>query len=87
MIECISEFSKEIISAKGIKMMSKVDLAREQRIKKMDDFLLQLKEISKSKRLKKIRDRYASEEVGKLCKVCLNDIEFTSKVQIILFIN
>lgn len=57
-------------------MMSKVDLAREERIKKMDDFVVQLSEINRSKRLKKIRDRYVSEEVGKLCKVCLNDIDF-----------
>lgn len=56
--------------------MDKVDLARDERIKKMDEFLIELGEISRSKRLKKIRDRYASEEVGKLCKVCLNDIDF-----------
>ena len=56
--------------------MSKVDLSREERVKKMDLFLSELAGIGSNKRVRKIRDRYASEEVGKLCKACLTDIDF-----------
>jgi hypothetical protein len=56
--------------------MDKVDIARESRLKKYDMFLLELNNIAKSKRLKKIRDRYNEEEVGKLCSSCLENIEF-----------
>ena len=75
-LKCIEKFSEEIILAKNARIHNKVDLNREDRIKKMDKFLSQLTEISRSKRLKKIRDRYASDEVGKLCKTCLTDIDF-----------
>lgn len=62
--------------------MNKVDIARETRLKKYDMFLEELVNIATSKtakRLKKIRDRYISEEVGKLCKSCLQDIDYLVK--------
>ena len=53
-----------------------MDIARENRLKKFDEFLEEIGNIARSKRLKKIRDRYNTEEVGKLCTNCLQDIEY-----------
>lgn len=77
---CVAKFKsvasshKEIISLKSIGQ-KQVDLAREERLKKYDDFCDQLKSIAGLRRVQKIKDKYKDEEVGVICKQALLDIQ------------
>jgi hypothetical protein len=54
--------------------MNQVDLAREERVKKYDDFCIELKKLSQSKRLTKIKEKYKGQEVGTSTQNALNEI-------------
>jgi hypothetical protein len=54
---------------------NQVDIAREERLKKYDDFCEEIKRISGLRRVQKIRDKYKEEEVGTICAQALVDMK------------
>ena len=65
-IKCIQLHSKDIIAVKAGNLHDKVDLAKEERLKKYDLFISEIKEMYTSSRIDKIKSRYETQEVGQL---------------------
>jgi phosphopantetheinyl transferase len=73
---------KEIVGLKSLNPNG-VDLAREERLKKYQDFVAEISQMASSSRLRKLKERYKNEEVGEVCKQTLDDITFLlQKVQL-----
>ena len=66
-LKSIQLYQHDVISIKGVGVHTKVDLQREERIKKYDDFVNEIYKMYNSNRLQKIKNKYQEQEVGKLC--------------------
>jgi len=75
-LKCIELFTEQIRTMRSANVLNKVDLAREQRIQKINEFCTELEVIRAHPRVTKLKKRYQNEEVGKLCESCINDISF-----------
>lgn len=67
-------FHKEIINVKAFSQMAKIDLAREERMRKYNNLIEEFKQIYKISRIKKIADRKPNEEVIIILEVVNNNI-------------
>lgn len=72
----LSNFTQEIISLKSVNLMTKCDLAREERIKKYDLFLSVIDNIIKNKNFRKINDEMKTSDFGKLSQFLINDYNY-----------
>lgn len=75
-IKAISLYSADIIAIKGANVHTKVDLQREERLKKYNNFCDCISQIHFSSRLNKIKNKYENAEVGKLCGQLSQDCQF-----------
>ena len=60
---CVTRFKQEILTMRSVNIQQ-VDLAREERVKKYEEFCQELRKLSQSRRLGKIREKYKNDEVG-----------------------
>lgn len=65
-VEALRKFGQEIRSAKSVNLMTKVDLSRDERIKKYDTFLKEIEMIIKNSTFIKMRGQYKNEDIGQL---------------------
>lgn len=74
--EIYKNFSNDIINIKSVNLMTKVDLQREERVKKFEILLNELIEISKNKRIQKLLQKLNNDEHGVLLERFVADISF-----------
>ena len=74
--EVLKRFTQEIISLKSFSQMSKLDLEREERVKRYDDFLAKLRTIVEHKVFLKLKKQLYAEEIGTLTQALLTDYEY-----------
>eukprot|EP01016_Furgasonia_blochmanni_P042843 TRINITY_DN5728_c0_g1_i2.p1 TRINITY_DN5728_c0_g1~~TRINITY_DN5728_c0_g1_i2.p1 ORF type:complete len:152 (-),score=18.75 TRINITY_DN5728_c0_g1_i2:240-695(-) len=74
----IRAYREEVIQAKAIAVMSKVDLAREERMKKYDRFVDEFKKILNVHRVRSLAVK-RTDELGELAKNLIADVEFMMK--------
>ncbi|EAS07712.3 katanin con80 domain protein (macronuclear) [Tetrahymena thermophila SB210] len=72
----LEQYRDELINVKTFSLMSKVDLAREERIKKYNSLIDELRSIQKISRIKKIVERKAKEDIGQLANLVLTDLNY-----------
>ncbi|KAL4445218.1 hypothetical protein ABPG74_022031 [Tetrahymena malaccensis] len=72
----LEQYRDELINVKTFSLMSKVDLAREERIKKYNSLIDELRSIQKISRIKRIVERKAKEDIGQLANLVLTDLNY-----------
>jgi len=72
----LSNYTQEIISLKSVNLMTKCDLAREERIKKYDQFLSTFDSIIKNKNFQKINYDLKNSDFGRLSQFLVNDYNY-----------
>jgi hypothetical protein len=75
-LKSISLYQDDVIAIKGTQVHTKVDLSREERLKKYENFVEEIFKMYGSSRLQKIKAKYEQQEVGRLCVQLTKDSQF-----------
>ena len=75
-LETLKQFSQDIISIKAFSQLAKVDLERDERIKRYDTFLAEIDNMIKKRFFIKLLTQFQTEEIGTLAQAVINDYQF-----------
>lgn len=75
-LETLKQFSQDIISIKAFSQLAKVDLERDERIKRYDTFLAEIDNMVKKRFFMKLLTQFQTEEIGTLAQAVINDYQF-----------